>query len=202
MIITAGLDASPGGWACVVLKDGRFERALVLGTAAGVPDAEVVGVDIPIGLPESGARRADLEARKFVGARWASVWLTPPAGVLARPWAPGLGVSRQAHGMGARIREIAELGDQRFREVHPEVVFAFLAGGEPLPRKRTWAGVWRRVGLLRRHGVELPENLPLEVPADDLLDAAAVALSAHRIATGAALTLPADPKPGEPVICF
>ncbi len=202
-MIVAGLDACPAGWACVILDGGAFAEARILGAAAEVPPAAAcVGVDIPIGLPEAGPRRADLSARKFVGRRWASVWLTPPADVLARPWSAGLGVSRQAHGMGSRILEIAALADSRFHEVHPEVTFAFLAGGAPLPPKRTWAGLWRRLELLRGAGVQLPPDLPLEAPPDDLVDAAAVALSAHRIATGRSLTLPPEPAPGDPVICY
>lgn len=190
----------------MALEDGGFAAAVVLRRAQGAgelwPEAGVIGVDIPIGLPLTGTRRADLAARRFVGPRWASVWLTPPAAVLARGWAPGLGVSRQAHGMGARIREIEGLGDARFREVHPEVTFAFLAKRDPVPRKRSWPGFWRRLELLERAGVELPQDLAVDAPADDVLDAAAVALSAHRIATGAASTLPPDPEPGEPVICY
>ena len=45
-------------------------------------DVEVIGVDIPIGLPLTEPRRADLLARKFVGPRWPAVFLTPPRAVL------------------------------------------------------------------------------------------------------------------------
>lgn len=205
-MIAAGLDACPGGWACVVLGDGRYREAWVPASAEAAlrrwPEAGVFGVDIPIGLPESGTRRADIAARAFIGPRWQSVWLTPPRRLLDLPWSAGLGVSRQAHGMGRRIREIETVADRRFREVHPEVTFAHLAGGEPLPRKRTWTGLWRRHELLESVGVELPHDLALDAAPDDLVDAAAVAFSAWRIATGAARTLPSDPEPGEPAIWY
>jgi predicted RNase H-like nuclease len=46
------------------------------------PDASVVGVDIPIGFPVSGAREADALARRFVRPRHSSVFSTPPRSVL------------------------------------------------------------------------------------------------------------------------
>src|SRR5438477_186505 len=65
-----GLDACPAGWVGVALSGGRFGDAAVLRTAAEAlarwPGAAVFGVDIPIGLPDSGVRRADHAARKFV----------------------------------------------------------------------------------------------------------------------------------------
>ncbi|HKT82412.1 MAG TPA: DUF429 domain-containing protein [Solirubrobacterales bacterium] len=205
-MITVGLDACPSGWACVLLADGRFGDAAVLPSAGAAaerwPDAAAYGVDIPIGLPARGPRRCDEAARTFVGARWASVWLTPTRARLEAPWAPGQGMSRQAHGMRSRIFEIETLRDPRFHEVHPEVVFAHLAQRQTVPPKRTWSGFWRRRALLAQADIIIPDTLDLEVPADDLLDAAAVAWSAGRIATGRSLTLPPDPKPGEPVICY
>lgn len=50
-----------------------------------------------------------------------------------------------------------------------------------------------------RAGIELPDAAGA-VPVDDLLDACAIAWSADRRGRGEALTLPADPAPGEPVI--
>lgn len=39
--------------------------------------ADAVGIDIPIGLPSTGPREADLLARQFLGARRHSVFLAP-----------------------------------------------------------------------------------------------------------------------------
>ncbi len=204
-MIAVGADASPRGWACVVLRDGVFAEADELPDVAALlqrwPEAAAFGIDIPIGLPRGGARRADLAARSFVGRRWASVWLTPTRAVLEGAWAPGLGVSRQAHGMRRRIFEVERAGAARLHEVHPEVTFAFLATGDALASKRTWHGLQQRLALLSGQGITLPA-LPLEVAPDDLVDAAAVAWSAGRIARGAAATLPADPAAGEPVIWY
>jgi predicted RNase H-like nuclease len=62
--------------------------------------------------------------------------------------------------------------------------------------KTTWAGAARRRALLRAAGILLPDDLgPANVvPPVDVLDAAAVAWSAHRIATGRAGRL-AGPTP-------
>ena len=202
--MVVGADATPAGWVTVTLDGERLE-ARVTGPdpaeiASAWPGAAVIGIDIPIGLPPAGERRrADLEARSFVGPRWNSVWLTPPRAVLEREWSAGLGVSLQAHGMRKRIFGVERAGDARFREVHPEVVFAFLNGRRPLASKRTWEGLQLRIALLEGVGIRLP---PLRVPADDLFDAAAVAWAARRIAAGEALTLPDDPAPGEPVIWY
>lgn len=67
-----------------------------------------VGIDIPIGLPEVGPRRCDLEARRMIGARRSSVFPAPMRGLLgaatydeavSRAVAlSGKGLSRQAFG--------------------------------------------------------------------------------------------------------
>jgi predicted RNase H-like nuclease len=202
-LIVVGADATPAGWVCVALDDGRIEARVVGHDPAAIatawPDAAVIGIDIPIGLPDKEARRADVQARRFVGARGSSVWRTPSRAILEARWSPGLGVSLQSHGMGRRIFGVERASDGRFREVHPEVTFAFLNERGPLAPKRTWAGLLQRQALLERAGVRPPAVL---APPDDVLDAAAAAWTARRIADGQAQTLPADPGPDEPVIWY
>jgi predicted RNase H-like nuclease len=83
--------------------------------------------------------------------------------------------------------------------VHPEVSFAAM-NDKPLEhRKISWTGhITRRVPLAE-HGVHLPDQLGNAGNArlDDLLDAAAAAWSAHRIATGHAIRLPTEPPSGQ-----
>ncbi|HLQ62019.1 MAG TPA: DUF429 domain-containing protein [Candidatus Acidoferrales bacterium] len=192
-----GCDACPQGWVAVELNESRFARAVVQAefeaVLAAFPRAEAVGVDIPIGLPESGWRPADLEARRFIGRRWPSVFRTPTRALLETPWSPGLGISLQAHGMGRRIFEVERVADGRVREVHPEVSFRELAGAPLAHSKRTWNGQQERLRLLGRAGVRPPPRLEGagQMPADDLIDAAVVAWSAQRIALGQALSFPA-----------
>ena len=118
--------------------------------------------------------------------------------MLKRPFGPGLGVSAQAHALGPRILHVTGLArrDERIREIHPEVSFRAMNGGAPLRyRKKTAGGALERVEILRRHGITLDDpGEAADVPVDDLLDAAAGAWSAHRIATGTARSLPEPPE--------
>jgi Protein of unknown function (DUF429) len=81
-----GLDACRGKWLAVVLDEGRFDDARLASDAAALvsawPDAAAIGVDIPIGLPETPLREADRAAREFVGERRSSVFATFPFGGL------------------------------------------------------------------------------------------------------------------------
>ena len=93
--------------------------------------------------------------------------------------------------MDAFVRDCPPL---RVVEVHPEVSFAEMGGRPVAWSKRTWRGQHERRRLLAAHGLAVPDELgPLgEVsPADDILDAAAVAWTALRVARGQAFSLPA-----------
>jgi predicted RNase H-like nuclease len=90
------------------------------------------------------------------------------------------------------------IADERIHEVHPELSFRTLAGGEPLPyAKKTWRGQnLRRALLAEAGGIVLPDALGEadRVPVDDVLDAAVAAWSAHRIARGTAGRVPEKPE--------
>jgi predicted RNase H-like nuclease len=83
--------------------------------------------------------------------------------------------------------------------VHPEVSFAAMNGQPLTHRKISWTGHITRRALLAEHGIHIPDQLGDAGKArlDDVLDAAAAAWSAHRIATGHASRLPAEPSPGQ-----
>ncbi len=221
MSVVAGIDAWKGGWVGVVLRDGRFETAVtarrLFDLLSGFGEASQVGIDMPIGFPTEGTRRADEEARRLVGRLWASVFLVPPRSVIEastylrarrtarRVW--DRSISAQTYALRARILEVeaAAAYDGRLMEVHPEVSFRTMAG-EPLRfSKRTWNGQQQRSSLLAAHGIEIPATLEEagRVPADDVLDAAAVAWSAGRRLQGEAARLPSDADPAaEPVIWY
>jgi predicted RNase H-like nuclease len=212
-----GADACPAGWIGVVLSadcvcavvhaeiGGLVELA-----AAGVP-LDAIAIDIPIGLADSGPRQADLLARRAAGPRYASVFVTPvraallaetyPAALAASRDVTGQGISSQAYRLRAKILQV-----DRWRqgpqpcpvvEAHPELSFAAMAG-TPLPdSKSTWAGAVRRRQLLAAQGIDLDGDLGLSglrVGVDDVLDAAAVAWTARRVADGAARRLPTEPE--------
>lgn len=185
--------------------------ALVLqAELAGVVD--VVGIDIPIGLPDTGTRAADRLARKRLGPRRSSIFTAPTrraveekdyaaANRLNRELA-GEGMSRQAHGLRAKILDVdgwLSTTPLRAVEVHPELSFVTMMGdGEtPLDRKLSFRGSQRRLARLHREGIGLDVDTAGTAAAagtDDVLDAAAVAWTALRVARGAAGCLPAEPE--------
>ena len=218
-----GVDACRGGWVAVSLDgpeeaggtegvDGvgplRVEMVRVHETLAGVLDghgSRVIGIDMPLGLTESGWREADRVARGLLGPRRSSVFAIPPRAVWEQASyqaasqrcreLTGQGLSIQAWGLRARLLEA-----DRFRrgcgyplyEVHPELAFCALAGAPLAESKHTAPGRERRRELLSRAGIVLPQIS--RAPVTDTLDAAAVACSAWRIATGRAVVIPARPQ--------
>jgi predicted RNase H-like nuclease len=210
-VLTIGVDAARGGWIAVALVDGRFDDAVLERRFPALlerfGDADMFGVDVPIGLPEPGARRrADVEAREIVGGRGSSVFFTPSREALDAPTygdARAIAPSTSAQGWALRtaILDVARIDDRRVREVHPEVSFAVLSGAPLAFAKRTWNGQNERLALLRRAGITIPKRLDAGlVPVDDVLDAAIAAWTASRIARGEHVTVPPDPAPGEAVI--
>jgi len=193
----SGVDGTKGGWVAVELEEGRFvrDRLLAIDTAfEELATAEVIGIDIPIGF---GPREADRAARKFLAGSASTVFTTPSQAILASPFGPGLGVSAQAHALGPRVIQVTELarGDSRLREVHPEVSFRAMNGGRPLGyRKKSAGGALERLSLLERERINVRVGEAAAAPLDDVLDAAAAAWSAHRIAAGIAKTLPDPPE--------
>ncbi|HEY2505969.1 MAG TPA: DUF429 domain-containing protein [Streptosporangiaceae bacterium] len=213
-----GVDACPAGWIAITLSDGR-PQAIVGGQIAEVVDAatqagplRAVAIDIPIGLADTGFRQADLLARKAAGARWASVFATPIRGALAfDTYADALALSRSVTGSGIsaqafRLREkILQVDDWlrqggavcRVVEAHPELSFAEMAGAPLTDSKATWAGAVRRRALLAAEGIGLSGDLGLagrRIGVDDVLDAAAAAWTARRVARGTARRMPDPPE--------
>ncbi|HEX2419887.1 MAG TPA: DUF429 domain-containing protein [Micromonosporaceae bacterium] len=207
-----GVDAFLAGWVAVELNDGAYARAWAAGSLAvllsDVATDTVVGVDIPLGLLDSGWRTADRAAARQLGPRRSSIFAVPPRPVwMAGEYAEanrlcrtltGGGLSVQAWGLRRRVLEADAYRDDRSHElfeVHPELAFRSLAGAPLEYGKKTWHGQLRRRALLAAAGVEIPDDLGAAgvVPPDDVLDAAVVAWCAHRIATGVAVPVPDPP---------
>ena len=194
--LVAGVDGCKRGWVAVVLIDGRFREArLIEGVESSfseLADVELIAIDVPIGY---GPRSADALARAVVGG--SSVFSIPEREKFEAPFAEGGGISAQAHALGDRIRHATGLaaGDRRLREVHPEVCFTAMNGMKRLRfRKKSAGGAFERLGLLRRHGINIdPGTLgaAATIPLDDVLDAAACAWTAARVD---AVSLPNPPE--------
>ena len=205
MRMVAGIDGCPGGWVVVeTLTDGdrrtTIERVSNLdGVIAKLDSGQLaaVAIDIPIGLPQAGSRRCDIEARRMIGARRSSVFPAPARGVLgattyeaaaARSQAiSGKRLSRQAFGVLSKIEDVDRVvGPDRQRhlvEVHPEVSFTVLAGVPMSHHKATAEGRAERLAVLRGPfpDIEIQAASRItRVKPDDVLDAFVAAWSARR----------------------
>lgn len=202
MTTVLGVDGCRGGWVGALVEGRRvsWHRFATIAEALLLPVA-AIGVDMPVGLPATGRRGCDLEAKALLGRAHPRVFLAPPRGVLAaatyeeagrlhRELSGGLGLSVQTWHLVPKIREVdAVADDHRIVEVHPELSLAALGGAGPLPSKKTAAGRAARVALLTGWLGDLAE-----LPAgDDGLDALAVAWSAQRWLAGQARSLPGVP---------
>jgi predicted RNase H-like nuclease len=211
-----GADACRAGWVGLLLTSSSRGRVCVAPTFADlVADAatrgplELVAVDMPVGLPDSSRRQADVLARAELGPRRSSVFMTPTRAALeqdthARASAmnkdlAGDGISTQAYHLRPKLKEVETVAfgrTHRVVEVHQEVSFAQLAG-HPLPSsKKTPDGMRRRRSLLRAAGIVLtrPDRVGPGVAVDDVLDAAVAAWSGRRVVTGDARSLPDPPE--------
>jgi predicted RNase H-like nuclease len=178
----------------------------VLGPLVDPDGSTVVGIDMPLGLLTRGWREADGAARRLLGPRRSSVFAIPPRAVwkqtsyqaanLRCRELTGKGFSAQAWGLRAKLLEANEYRDgcgHPLYEVHPELAFGAMAGAPLADSKHTAAGRAARNRVLAAAGLELPERIPAAI-VGDVLDAAAVAWSARRIAVGQAVTIPSEPQ--------
>ncbi len=209
-----GVDGYPRGWVAARMThdDVTWHTCPVHDIGRLLGDDVVVGIDMPIGLAETGWRECDLLAKAVLGPAGSRVFMTPPRGVLELGLAApneqvqalsrqltGQGTSRQAMGLAERILaldlalDLALAGTRAtVVEVHPEVSFAELAG-RPLASKKTARGVGERLAALRSWLPRIDEVLsdaPSDVPTDDALDALIALWSAERWRDGWARTLP------------
>jgi predicted RNase H-like nuclease len=212
-----GFDGCPAGWVAVTLEAGAVTRVEVVAHLRdrlpegprGVAGLDAIAVDMPVGLVDAD-RDADRAARRALPGRASSVFSTPPRSVVdgwrtgeVRTHTEAVTVARRVTGKGVSqqawrlVPKIAEADDLvadgvPLLEVHPEVAFAVLAG-QPLPRKRSWAGLSARRALLAAVGVVLPDRFVDDHRAapDDVVDAAICAWVADGAATGALRQLPA-----------
>ena len=214
--IAVGVDGCPGGWLAVTEGGSRTPVASIAPTFAALieslPSTAVIGIDIPIGLPEEGARQCERETRQLLGwARMTSVFSAPPRPCLvARTYEEacrirfeieGKKMSRQAFCILRKIREVDDVlaiertVAARVIEVHPEVSFAIMNGGAALDfsKKKREGRVVRRALLEARWSGSVDrlrdtlcgQNYAL----DDLHDAMAALWSARRWVAGKARVL-------------
>jgi predicted RNase H-like nuclease len=213
-----GVDACRGGWVAVTLARGGAQAASapaarIAKSLEALGLTGLTGIDMPLGLLADGWRTVDALARRALGRRGPTVFAIAPRPVWSEQayadanarcrQLTGNGLSAQAWGLRTALLEAdgyRRAGRHPLHEVHPELAFSALAGSPLAESKHTREGRARRRALLAAAGIELPSLQSIRsggggpAPAeDDLLDAAAAAWSALRIAAGTAAIL-TDPQ--------
>jgi predicted RNase H-like nuclease len=220
MSILCGADGCRSGWVGIAedLATGSLTWGVwpTLESLAEATRADLIALDVPIGLPESGARECDVAARRLLGpGRGSSVFPAPVRPLLdasshqeactIRERVENKRLSIQAWGIVPKIREVdlALRGSPelraRVREVHPEVCFYYLASRRPMRHaKKKRDGKAERLELLQAHfgeavGAALADRRRLGCAADDVIDAFVALWTARRAWRGEAVTLPGHP---------
>ncbi|MEM8687770.1 MAG: pyridoxal kinase [Pseudomonadota bacterium] len=218
----SGVDGCPGGWVAVHWDGGDTARAELFESFSALlqSQADIIAVDMPIGLPDMAGRACESLARQRLGQRQSSVFAVPSrAAAMEEDYRrscevnlahsdPPKKVSKQCFNLLPKIRQIDALitpeMQARVFEVHPELAFWALNGEASLPvakkikSRANPEGLEFRRALLRANGFPIDTlvtgNWPKsKVGEDDILDACACAWSAMRIFRGEHVTLPQNP---------
>lgn len=221
-----GIDGCPKGWCCVELI-GEHWSVDVLDDIDQVwgyfKEAELLLIDIPIGLWEEGdrQRRCDQLARERLRSRRSSVFTPPLRASLGfgsyqeasahNYQLSGRKLSKQTWGIATKIAEVdAFLAREPaargvLREAHPELLFCCLNANVPMASgkkgKAAKQGSAERRHVLAQHFPFTDElvasvrrhHLVKDVADDDVRDALIAAIAARLCVANGALTLPGVP---------
>lgn len=220
-----GVDACKQGWFAVALGSKNNWKIGVFNTINDLWNLwiplSIIFIDIPIGLPNSGRRACDIEARKILGKRGSSVFPAPCREALeaetyrqacqTNKRVTGIKLSIQTWNICSKIREVDTwlrnnpTVQPKVRESHPEVCFRALAGGHPMFNpKKTVKGFEDRYAVLENNCPQtgrivdqaLDQFQRKDLARDDILDALALAVSARR-SLKSFRTIPPDPPRDE-----
>jgi predicted RNase H-like nuclease len=196
----AGVDGCLAGWV-VATRDGAWVVESIAELIA--MNFSVIGIDMPIGLPNEELRACESLARRFISPRGSTIFPTPPRACLdaidyshaceiARS-ITGKAISKQAWNILPKIKEldivVATAASDRIIEVHPECSFTAMNDNRVLPPKRTTDGIAMRSASIERVFGTTPTALK-GARRDDILDAYAVLWTAERFARGDHQVLP------------
>lgn len=222
MDLVAGVDGCKAGWLLVSVDTSAKIRSAVFPTPAELCEvltkADVIAVDVPIGLTDSGPRLCDHEARKVLHAPRASSVFSPPirpvltaetreVASIAQRQIDDRGIGVQAWGIFPKICEWdsylcahSQIAKRVF-EVHPEVCFWALNASQPMRygKKSPEGRHERRELLAREFGASALDearsrHMRRDVADDDLHDAFVALWTARRIHAGLAKCLPEFPS--------
>jgi predicted RNase H-like nuclease len=217
-----GVDACKKGWFAVCLGSDERWAIEIFDSIDKLWNAflkdSLILIDIPIGLPGKGKRRCDVEARKILRKRAASVFPVPcRQAVYANTYAKACRLNKkvldarlsiQTWNISRKIREVDNLllsnakARRCVRESHPEICFWALADGRPMMYyKKTAQGFSERIKLLNKSYPSSPEIVTAALTAyrrkdlarDDILDAMVLAITASAASEGI-VTIPKHPE--------
>ena len=199
-MVVVGLDGFRRGWVAVIM-DGAACEIRFLATLEELLSLifDRAAIDMPIGLPDSGNRACDLEARRLLGAHRSRVFTGARRSLLgfssqaeanvALKQRQEVGVSAQLWNLVPKIHEVDDFIARNpqidLREAHPELVFLRLNGNMPLPSKKEPEGFDLRCAILHRAGFDRLDIWLTQTrrgtgaKADDVLDACAAAIAAR-----------------------
>jgi len=206
-MIFAGVDGCPKGWFIVSVDQNKnlnfsiFEHIDMLWKEYN--DSALILIDIPIGLPHWRSRLCDVQARKILGKRGASVFPAPSREAIhqlnyesackVNQKILGKKLSKQAWNISSKIKQVDMLlidnknARNIMRESHPEICLWALSGGTPMiHNKRTKPGFQERLEVLKKinpfaediFNESLKTFKRKELATDDILDAIALAFTA------------------------
>jgi predicted RNase H-like nuclease len=164
------LDGYPKGWVAVWLS-GQVQKIEYLSHIGELLNRnfDIAMIDMPIGLPVSGYRDCDHQARSLLGSNRTRVFLGARRCFL--------NCKTHADAMTPELQSVV-------MECHPELVFWRLNNCNPVPRKKDPEGVQLRVHLLEKQGLRhldefINSRLGQGAHVDDVLDACACAVAAR-----------------------
>ncbi len=180
-------------------------------------DAELMIIDMPIGLPEIGNDiRPEIGARKILGKKASSIFNCPCRQAVYKDSYKeanemnknvlGKGLSQQSYAICPKIREIDKFlkDNEKYKnkliESHPEICFAKFNGTPIFENKKTPEGIKKRISVLSEYYKEIEEIVyesnisKKEAQIDDILDAICLAVVARNGQKGELKTIPAEPQ--------
>jgi len=218
-----GVDGCPGGWVAVSRQQAGVRESLA--ELITLFKADVVALDMPIGLPTREPRACEAGARRLLGRpRAASVFPVPMRAALdgtshdhasdLNQAVSGRRLSAQTYNILDKIRAVDTLlGEQssyrsRVWEVHPELAFACMNTrnsrlGPLADGKKSPTGAAQRQQLVAAYFGAAAFATAWEAvrtsraTKDDVADAFACLFSAERIAAGRHVTLSGEPTVDE-----
>jgi predicted RNase H-like nuclease len=210
MWVIAGVDGYKDKWIAVVARQSGGTE--IRGPLAFLDlyrdlSLELIVIDIPIGLANQGYRKADQEARRFLGKRHSCIFSAPIRPILDCGWLEACQkrfaleekkCSKQQVAIFPKVAEVDRLlrsgtpTQTRVIECHPEVSFTLMNKGVPLQSKHSADGKKMRLELIRQNFSEIGSQIDKWSIGvrKDILDACALLWTAQRISLETAQLFP------------